>query len=50
MQEVKNVGTLLFSDEKSGSTALHLELHQLKDALEAEQTHSANLSISLDRE
>jgi hypothetical protein len=50
MQEVKNVGTLLFSDEKSGNTAHYLELHQLKDALEAEQTRSANLSISLDRE
>jgi hypothetical protein len=40
----------LFSDEKSGNTALHLELAQLRDALEAEQTRSANLSISLDRE
>jgi hypothetical protein len=39
----------LFSGEKSGNTALQLEVAWLRDALEAERTHSANLSISLDR-
>jgi len=40
----------LFSGEKSGNTTLQLEVSRLRDALEAERTHSANLSISLDRE
>jgi hypothetical protein len=40
----------MFSDEKSSKAALHLELAQLRNALEAEQTRNAGLSISLDRE
>lgn len=40
----------MFSGEKSGNTTLQLEVSRLRDALEAERTCSANLSISLDRE
>ena len=40
----------MFLGEKSGNTALLLEVAQLRDALEAERTHNANLCISLDRE
>lgn len=40
----------MFSGEKSGNTTLQLEVARLRDALEAERTRSADLSISLDRE
>jgi hypothetical protein len=40
----------LFSGEKSSKTALHLELVQLRDALEREQSRSSELGISLDQE
>lgn len=40
----------MFSGEKSGNTTLQVEAAQLRNALEAERTRSANLSISLDRE
>jgi hypothetical protein len=40
----------LFLGEKSGNATLHLEVAQLRDALEAERTRSTNLSILLDQE
>ena len=46
----KGLKLFLFSGEKSGNTDLQLEVALLRDALEAERTHSANLSISLDQE